>query len=145
MNLVLAKKIRYIVLITTIVILLYGCSKNTKHLGEWKSTTENTELILDNSNHATFIVDNKVTGGDDFILHGEKRELKYNIDYSKNPIWLDLIVTYKKNNQMYEARLKGIVKFLTDKKIEYRTNLDPDAPRPTGFDKGEILILDKQN
>ncbi len=117
-----------------------------RHIGEWKSSSENTELILDESNHATWVVDNRVTGGDEFIIKGGyKAELKYKIDYTKNPIWLDIIkIVHGEDGQIDERCFKGIVKFLTDKKIEYNINIKTDI-RPDGFDKGKILILDKQN
>ena len=85
-------------------------------------------------------------GGNDLEIDGHKAELKYEIDYSKSPIWLDLItVVYGKDGQIGEGRLKGIVKFLTDKKIEYRIGHNITDERPVEFDKVNTEILDKQN
>ena len=85
-------------------------------------------------------------GGNDLEIDGHKAELKCEIDYSKSAIWLDLItVVYGKDGQIGEGRLKGIVKFLTDKKIEYRIGHNITDERPVEFDKVNTEILDKQN
>ena len=122
-----------------------GCTGPKKHIGEWKGMDKGNpaDLILDKTNHATFIVDNQVFGGNDYKLESNPAECKYEIDYSKNPIWLD-IVLYKKEGNVEKLRLKGIIRFITDSKIEYRVNLKGE--RFPGFDTNDSLntiVLDK--
>lgn len=135
-------------LLISVIYILNSCSNfNERHIGEW-ITTDNTgktsSLILDKSNHAVFVQDNQVIGGKEFEMNGKKGECKYEIDYSKNPIWLDLVV-YEQGKSQEKARVKGIMRFITDDKIEYRLNFvgerfdkfDPD-------DKENTIVLDKK-
>ena len=121
-------------------------SVDERHIGEWKGTDNSgklTSLILDKSNHAVLVFGNQVIGGKEFELKKIKAECKYDIDYSKNPIWLDLVI-YEQGKTQELGRLKGIVRFITDNKIEYRLNFagerfdkfDPE-------DKESTIVLDK--
>lgn len=115
---------------------------NDKHIGEWKGS-EKSSLILDRNNHAILVFGNMVFGGENFMIQGKKPVIKYEIDYSKNPIWLD-IVLYEEGNPSELLRLRGIVRFLTDTKIEYR--VDFDGGRFESFDPLDQLntmVLDK--
>ena len=118
-----------------------------KIIGEWNGRIEkeeNVSLIFDTTQHVIFIQGNDVYGGANFSIKGEKGELKYEIDYSKNPIWLDLV--FYQNNKIDEVkRVKGIVRFLTDNKIEFRANFT-DANRYSKFEVNnddETIVLDK--
>lgn len=149
MKIVFVKKIRKCLLIICVSLILYSCSsqRDRRIIGEWKNNGDNTDLIFDDSDHIFFVRNNnQVDGGNDFKIDGHKAELKYEIDYSKSPIWLDFItVVYGKDGQIGEGRLKGIVKFLTDKKIEFRIGHSVNDDRPVEFDKANTEILDKQN
>lgn len=131
------KNIKSLLIIATIFILQSCSNPNERHIGEWKGTDKGASLILDKSNHAVFVSDNQVIGGKDFQMNGFKVECKYEIDYSKNPILLDLVV-YEQGKE--KGRLKGIIRFITDNKIEYRVNFtdnfDPE-------DKENTVVLDK--
>jgi hypothetical protein len=85
------KNIKSLLLISVILILQSCSNPNDQHIGEWKTTDngKTASLILDKSNHAILVQDNQVIGGKDFETNGIKRDCKYEIDYSKNPIWLD--------------------------------------------------------
>jgi hypothetical protein len=139
------KNIKSLLIIATIFILQSCSNPNERHIGEWKGTDEGktASLILDKSNHAVFVSDNQVLGGKDFQMNGFKGECKYEIDYSKNPIWLDLVV-YEQGKTQEKGRLKGIIRFITDNKIEYRINVTGD--RFDSFDpedKENTIVLDK--
>ena len=113
-------------------ILCIGCSSK-KHIGEWKGTNRGHQisLILDNTNHAVIIMDNKAWGGKEFVQEGKTLECKYEIDYSINPMSLDFVI-YDKADGLEMDRIKTTIKFITDTKIEY-TTLDG------------TMILDKQS
>jgi hypothetical protein len=140
MIIIQSKKVRYFFLIITISIIQSCSSSEERHVGEWKGT-DNTgkfaSLILTKDNHAAFVHDNQVIGGKEFEMNGIKVECKYEIDYTKNPIWLDLVI-YEKEKTKENGRLKGIARFITDTKIEYRLNFIGER-----FDKFDIE--DKQN
>jgi|ERR1035437_6737558 hypothetical protein len=121
-------------------------SDTPKIYGEWKGTdntgTEVT-MILDKTNHATFIGKNQVLGGD-IEKDGIQFECVYDIDYTKNPIWLD-IAARKKGEQEERVVMKGIVRFITDSKIEYRSSSYlRDRFKKFDFnDKENTIVFDK--
>ncbi|HEY5123832.1 MAG TPA: hypothetical protein VIK14_08875, partial [Ignavibacteria bacterium] len=127
---------------------LIGCSsQNNRHIGEWRGTDKGKtgSLILDKTGHAIFVMDNQVFGGNNFEINGVKAELRYEIDYAKEPIWLDL-VAFEKGIDAEKGRMKGIIRFLTDTKIEYRLQFDLSAERFKLFDsedKENTIVLNK--
>lgn len=135
------------IILITAILALHSCSNsNEKHIGEWKgeSKGQTGSLVLDKTKHAVFVIGNEVIGGDNFVIQGGKKgECKYEIDYSKNPIWLDIVI-YEQGKTEETVRLKGIVRFVTDNKIEYRMgfegshfeNFDPE-------DKENTIVLDR--
>ena len=135
-----------LILILTIVI--FGCSNsNQKHIGEWTGSDKGEigSLILNKGNSAVLVIGNQVLGGDNFEINGVKATLKYEIDYSKDPIWLDLVI-YEEGLKQEKGKLKGIIRFLTNTKMEYRLNFDPSADRFSKFDsedKENTIVLDK--
>lgn len=127
---------------------IYLKNKSKKHIGAWKGehTGEIGMLILEKSNNAVLVIDNQVLGGEDFEINGVKHNLKYEIDYMKEPIWLDLIIYTQGHQEEEVKRLKGIIRFITDKKIEYRVNFNPADERFKKFDpedKENTIVLDK--
>ena len=144
------KKINRInsLLLIAVIFIFESCSHtNERHIGEWKGIAkdETVSLILDKSNHAIFMADTQVIGGKGFEIKGVKTEVKYEIDYSKNPIWLDLVF-YVQGKSQEKVRFKGIIQFITDNKIVYRVNLDPASKRYDTFDpedKENTFVFDK--
>lgn len=134
------------ILLIVFIIILQNCSYITdKHIGEWKGTDKGktSSLILDENNHATLISENSVLGGEEFEIEGIKATMKYEIDYSKKPIWLDLVF-YEQGKPKEKGRMKGIVRFITNNKIEYRLAFSGD--RYDNFDsddKENTIVLDK--
>ncbi|ESU19844.1 hypothetical protein FEDK69T_31000 [Flavobacterium enshiense DK69] len=143
-------KVIKLALILIIATLFFGCSNsNQKHIGEWTGTDkgEKGSLILNEGNSAVFVIGNQVLGGKNFEINGVKASLEYEIDYSKNPIWLDLVL-YEKEQKIEKGRMRGIVRFLTDTKMEYRVSFNPFSDRFTKFDsedKENTIVLDKMS
>jgi hypothetical protein len=139
-------KISEIIVVATIISLVNCSSENNRHIGEWKGTDNTGKtviLILNKTNHAVLVLDNQVLGGEEFEINGIKAECKYEIDYSKNPIWLDL-VALEKGKAQEKGRFKGIVKFITDHKIEYRVNFSGERfDKFDPEDKENTIVLDK--
>jgi hypothetical protein len=143
------KRISLSVLLLSLFISLVGCSSNPedKIVGEWSGQDHGKvfKLILTKDNEAILINNNEVIGGKDFVINGVKAQMKYEINYSKDPIWLDLIA-FKKDNEKEKATMKGIIKFLTDTKIQYRVNFIANGTRFDNFDaddKTNTVVLDK--
>ena len=134
------------ILLLALIFIFYNCSNpKERHIGEWKGVDKGQtgSLILDKNNNAILVSGNQVIGGKDFELNGIKADCKYEIDYSKNPIWLDIVV-YEQGNTQEKVRLKGIMRFVTDNKIEYRT--DFTGNRFDSFDpkdKENTMVFDK--
>ncbi|HEV8080259.1 MAG TPA: hypothetical protein VGP43_06080 [Chitinophagaceae bacterium] len=96
-------------------------SESIKFWGEWNGTDytgASVTLILDKTGHATIVGKNQVLGGD-IEKDGMQLECIYEIDHTKNPIWLDISIR-KKGEEDSKAIMKGIVRFITESKIEYR-------------------------
>jgi hypothetical protein len=145
----LSKTLKHLFFLPLLLILVMVTSFSIppgKHVGTWKGEDSKDKigsLVLDSSGYATLLVDNETLGGKDFEMNGIKAECKYKIDYSKEPIWLD-IVMYNKESQHEMGRLKGIIKFITDNKIMYRINFEGE--RYTRFDpndKENTIVLNR--
>lgn len=122
-------------------------SENVKNkiIGEWKGT-DNTgataSFIFDNTNHATVVKNNEVFGGE-MERKGILIECTYEINYTKNPIWLDIALR-KKGERTKIVFMSGIVRFITDTKIEYRVNFHDGRFKNFDYDdKVNTIVLDK--
>ncbi len=137
-----------VILVLALTITLCSCSStDDKLIGEWvaKDKFQTGNLLLNKDNSAVLVVGNQVIGGDGFEMNGVKVDLDYEIDYSKEPIWLDIVFRVEGNDEE-KARMKGIVRFITDTKIEYRLNWGLYSDRYTAFDpydKENTLVLNK--
>lgn len=114
--------------VTMQFILLASCSSRQKHIGEWKGTDEEgttMNIIFQSNSNCLLISGNKVSGGKQFLIGNKKEECKYEIDYSKDPIWLDVII--KQVGEIAEdEHYRGIARFITNDKLEWRVNWDGD-------------------
>jgi len=128
---------------------LAGCSKSIddKLAGEWTATDDTGDhgsMIFEKDHHVTLTMGNTVVGGASFEANGKKGECKYEVDESKTPMWLDLLV-YVDGSKTEPTRLKGIARFVTDTKLQYRLSLVGD--RDTTFDAADAkntLLLEKR-
>jgi hypothetical protein len=116
--------------------------QETKHLGKWEGTDNSGEtaaVSFEKDGYAVLYLNGETMG--------EKRDqeplVKYEFDYSKNPVWLDLIVCDLQGKE--RGRMKSIVKFLSDDQMLWRIGND-ESTRPTGFDdqdKENTVLLKK--
>jgi len=77
------------------------------------------------------------------MINGIKAELKYEVDFAKNPIWIDLIAI-EKETKIEKGRIKGILKYINENNIEIL--LDFNGKRYKNFEKENeeyILMLKK--
>lgn len=123
--------------ILTSVVLLAGCGEQSKYVGEWKGVSKDgtaTDLVLDPDKYALMKVNDQSIGGSNFIIKGKKAEMKYEIDETKEPDWIDLVVLEKGSSNEI-SRVKGIVKFLSADRIELR--MAYNGERHTAFDSSD--------
>ena len=117
------------------VVLLYilwtlffiSCSnlKTKKHIGFWETQNSLEEKMVweFTENHFTFYDGTSLVEG------------KYFIDYSKNPIWLDI----KMADGKYEKLSKTIIEFIDKDKMKIYASFDEE--RPIKFDNDDRVII----
>ena len=127
----LRKRASLAVLFLAVSTLLACCGrmKQSQHLGEW-SGVDNAGVV------GSFVFQKDGTGK---ITQGNASDsFRYEIDYSKVPISLDLILTQDGK----EFRIKSIIEFIDRDKMRWRTY--HNDTRPTAFlleDPKNTLIL----
>lgn len=128
---------------------LLGCqSTKQKLIGEWetKSELKNGGYVFYSNNNFSRVINNVAYEESNITLqNGKKVVSKFEIDENQFPMHLDFVL-YEIGTKVEIERLKGIFRFLTNSKIEYRIRFD--GKRPTKFDNGDGLgttILYKKN
>lgn len=136
-------------LICLLFIFFVSCSKpDNRFVGEWNATDSrglnNIKLILDNENNVILQDGNEIIGGKNFVgKNGKKGQMKYVVDSSKNPMWMDLIFTNLETKRN-DTLPKGIVRFITDNKMEYRVSSGKRCDSFTfANDESESIVFDK--
>jgi len=128
--------------LTTMILfaILISCNGSEKardaykpHLGIWSG-------IDSSGTKATIVFKKDGTGTIEF--NNENYEFKYIMDYSKRPVWLDLI--YPRDGKPYRAKL--IVEFFDKNRLKWRTFFNEQ--RPEGFppeDNKFTMVLTKES
>lgn len=106
-----------------------------KLVGNWQATdywNNTSDFIVTEEKLVTLSIQGQRFGGNDFQMNGNDVELKYSINDSQTPIWLDLIASDKKSGAVL-LKVKGIIEFESYNKAKILLNLD--NKRFTHFDK----------
>lgn len=123
-------------LLSFILLFLLSCNQKQPHIGIWEKRENGRLLIFQFSADSTAqILDDSipVLGGPGYLLNDGKPGIcKYEIDYSKQPIWLDLVV-YEKGQSFERGRIRGIVRFPSANRMEVRMTMAPNAERFKDF------------
>ncbi len=128
------------------MIMLACTDKQNSYVGEWKGSDENGKaiaLIFDKGGYATLILGNEVIGGKMAKVGERTLSMKYSFDTTHSPAWLDLIV-YNEADQKEFNRLKTIVRFIGDNKLQFMANAWR-AERPSNFDNDneDVYVLSR--
>lgn len=122
-------------------------SQNSQTLiGKWNGTDfskNKCDLIFTEDKNVSLTVNGEIIGGENFMINGIKAELKYEVDFAKNPIWIDLIAI-EKETKIEKGRIKVILKYINENNIEIL--LDFNGKRYKNFEKENeeyILMLKK--
>ncbi len=105
-----------------------------KHLGRWEGLDSSGRL-----GRLELFANGRCAFGSDGGYHfggreaGSKGALLYSIDYSRNPIWLDLIAVDAEGRE--KKRIKWILQFIAPDQIRARTFFDDR--RPQGFEQDD--------
>ncbi|WP_203258168.1 hypothetical protein [Hyunsoonleella ulvae] len=123
----------------------YTLINNRQHIGKWmgKDNHDIGYLILDKEGYASFEINGKVLGGKESYRKQEKVKMEYQVDYSKNPIEIDLIISTIKTNKEQE-RIKGIIEFISTEKMILALQFNSTGERPENFTKNNSITLHKE-
>ena len=109
----------FVTVLVLLVFILNSCttiSNKHKIVGKWNAD-EMLSYVFDKKGYAKIYMGEQVIGGSD-LFSGSA--LKYKIDYSNDPITLDLIHVDKADDKE-RNRMAMIVKFLSNNKIQIKT------------------------
>ena len=111
-------------------------------IGEWKSEDKSGVgyVIFDDEGYANFNFEDFKLGGKEFVRNGKKFSLSYTLDYSTNPIHLDL--TFRNIETNKEMKMLGIVKPVSVNEILYARG-NGNSKRPTNFRGIETIRLNR--
>jgi hypothetical protein len=141
---------KYKTILLLIFLSFYAIKTNSQNsqtlIGKWKGTDfwkNKTDLIFTEDKNVSLTVNGEVIGGENFVVNGIKAELKYEVDLTKNPIWIDLIAI-EKETKIEKGRIKGILKYINENNLEIL--LDFNGSRYENFEKEneeQIMIMKK--
>ena len=117
------KRHQYVFLLVIGVILAAtGCVSTqvvsrSAHVGTWEGIDDGDRGIITLNRNKTAVMQlgGKTYGGEDARLDGQPYVLRYRIDYSKKPMWIDFIMVGKDGTEM--NRIKGIFTYLSRNQI----------------------------
>ncbi len=115
--------------------------QKTDFVGKWTGE-DNGEIgfiIFDDEGYAAFEVNGQLLGGKDFEMNGEKGEMTYKIDDSKDPIEIDL--TMRKFTSKEERTLLCIAKFTDKNNLMFAMGYGDT--RPVDFNGDETIELQR--
>jgi len=136
-------------LLLAVLLFFTNCKNpNEGHLGEWKGADDHGtigSIILDKNNNITMTMYDSESEANEYGLQQKSvLEGHYEINYSKSPIWLD-IIGIDKNSKNMNKRLKCIIEFINDNQMKFRINFS-DTARFETFDENDgtnTIILNK--
>ena len=119
----------FVLLISSLVSSV-ALSQEKRHIGKWQATIEgNIGALQLNEDGSLGVYQNGKSLNEEM---GDSVAAHYVIDYSHNPIWLDIVITDMKGGEV--VRGLALVKFVGEDEMWIKANdNDPDR-RPESFD-----------
>ena len=133
-------------LFATFLSLLFLCTNlvaQDTHIGLWTGEDKGDVgfINFDTAGYAFFVVDEDTLGGRSFDMGGQLGYMKYTVDYSKTPHWIDFIM-YTLDYDMEVGRILGIFEY--DETGRMMLCLDFDSPaRPGSFEEEGTIVLSR--
>ena len=108
-----------------------------RHVGTWSFEKDGRKgkLILKENKEFALEVDGKKYDTKNFKnSQGKEMEFHYVLNPNKNPVPIYLYTFEKADPEHTKKGVRGILRFLSDNKMEARLSLDPNKPRYNSFD-----------
>lgn len=126
-------------LVATASLILCFCTAMAQKTGNITGTWEGidgsgevAQMIFSPDGFVTLKFSGQSLGGENFEIKGKKADLKYQLDTTKDPMWLD-IIGYERPDNIEKGRMKALVRFTDADTLEMTINFD--GTRPAGFDQ----------
>ena len=137
---------RHVIYIIFFLITSVSFCQEGKHIGKWSGVDNHgnpASIILDKNNFVIFVEKDQTYGGESFVAKGKSYMYKYEIDYSKNPIQIDFILSDKETG-IEEYRVKSIIRLIDDNTIEIRNDKNSKRQkRFTGKTSQDTMLFKK--
>lgn len=123
-------------------------------IGEWNAidTWENkSKFIFSEDGYISMMINNEFVDGRNFIIRGrknnnEKAEIKYSVDYTKNPIEIDIIALKNEDGKPKEyGRMLCILKFVSNDETILIISMGKRDLDFNTENKDRIIKLSRQN
>jgi hypothetical protein len=133
--------------IALILFFLVGCKSKSKIIGEWttqdKYSDKGTLIFKEDGTFISINGDGKIDN-----MGFKTNRIKYELNQSKNPNWLDFVFFNADTNEEI-VRMRGIIEFLSDNtaRIGFMANksdLIEMLSRPKSFEECEEKIISKK-
>lgn len=127
-----------------IILLLSMTMENdkSKFTGKWAGEDEKEigYLNFEASGYASFEIRGQVFGGKEFVFHGKKASMTYQVNNKTNPINIDLIITMLETGE--QKKLLCIANFFDHDTMEFAISFEEN--RPTTFDPKNSIIFKRE-
>lgn len=131
----------FVTVLVVLAFILNSCTTiSNKHqiVGKWNAD-EMLSYVFDKDGYAKIYMGEQVIGGSELF---SSSALKYEIDYSKDPVTLDLIHIDKSNSEE-RNRMAMIIKFLSNNKIQIKTFNNSNRPEKFEENDEKVFILNR--
>lgn len=130
-------------------------SQNSKTIiGEWDASDfwkNKSKFIFSEDGYISMTTNGELVDGRNFIIkggndNGKKSEIKYTIDYTKNPIEIDIIASKNEHGSAVErGRMLCILKFIDDNEAQLLISRGKRESEFNDENKDRIMNLSKNN
>lgn len=130
-------------------------SQNSKTIiGEWDASdfwANKSKFIFSEDGYISMTINGELVDGRNFIIKGgndndKKSEIKYTIDYTKNPIEIDIIASkYEHGSAVERGRMLCVLKFIDDIEAQLLISRGKRESEFNDENKDRIMNLSKNN
>ncbi len=117
-------------------------TKEIDIVGKWsgEDNGETGTFIFYEDSFVALIIKGKKIGGKSFEFDGETLKMTYAIDFAKDPVEMDIIMSDMEDN--VKKTIYFIAEFENENTMKLASN-GGDAPRPKTFNEGKTISLSR--